>query len=189
MRRARAQDRTEITFASTKFFGMETIVEVVEAYNQAQDKVQVTYIELPPPSASTEVHQALMQQLARRSGTLPAAPSGVTPFPSTIQSADTAPPDRPRAGWPSSPRSRVPSDVRSGRPSKAKISSPPWPRTGKSTGIVRRRRPAPDLPHQALCASLTQAEASCIVRVRRRAHATTGAWRSAIWMTARSRLR
>jgi trehalose/maltose transport system substrate-binding protein len=68
-RRARAQDRTEITFASAKFFGMETIAEVVEAYNQAQDKVQVTYIELPPPSASTEVHQALVQQLARRSGT------------------------------------------------------------------------------------------------------------------------
>jgi trehalose/maltose transport system substrate-binding protein len=69
MRRVRAQDRTEITFASAKFFGMETIAEVVEAYNQAQDKVQVTYIELPPPSASTEVHQALVQQLARRSGT------------------------------------------------------------------------------------------------------------------------
>jgi multiple sugar transport system substrate-binding protein len=31
--------------------------------------VHVTYIELPPPSASTEVHQALVQQLARRSGT------------------------------------------------------------------------------------------------------------------------
>jgi multiple sugar transport system substrate-binding protein len=29
----------------------------------------VTYIELPPPSASTEVHQALVQQLARRNGT------------------------------------------------------------------------------------------------------------------------
>jgi multiple sugar transport system substrate-binding protein len=69
MRRARGQSRTEITFASAKFFGMETIAEVVEAYNQAQDEVQVTYIELPPPSASTEVHQALVQQLARRSGT------------------------------------------------------------------------------------------------------------------------
>jgi multiple sugar transport system substrate-binding protein len=30
-RRARAQDRTEITFASAKFFGKETIAEVVEA--------------------------------------------------------------------------------------------------------------------------------------------------------------
>jgi multiple sugar transport system substrate-binding protein len=69
VRSGRAQDRTEITFASAKFFGMETIAEVVDAYNQAQDKVQVTYIELPPPSASTEVHQALVQQLARRSGT------------------------------------------------------------------------------------------------------------------------
>ena len=38
-------------------------------YNQAQGKVHVTYIELPPPSASTEVHQGLVQQLARRNGT------------------------------------------------------------------------------------------------------------------------
>jgi multiple sugar transport system substrate-binding protein len=66
--RARAADRTEITFASAKFFGKETIAEVVEAYNQAQSKVHVTYVELPPPSSSTEVHQALVQQLARRNG-------------------------------------------------------------------------------------------------------------------------
>jgi multiple sugar transport system substrate-binding protein len=68
-RRARAADRTEITFASAKFFGKETVGQVVEAYNQAQSKVHVTYIELPPPSSSTEVHQALVQQLARRNGT------------------------------------------------------------------------------------------------------------------------
>jgi trehalose/maltose transport system substrate-binding protein len=68
VRRARAQSRTEITFASAKFFGKETIAEVVESYNQAQDKVHVTYTELPPPSSSTEVHQALVQQLARRNG-------------------------------------------------------------------------------------------------------------------------
>ncbi|HEX4764938.1 MAG TPA: ABC transporter substrate-binding protein [Lichenihabitans sp.] len=68
-RRARAADRTEISFASAKFFGKETIAQVVDAYNQAQGKVHVTYVELPPPSASTEVHQALVQQLARRSGT------------------------------------------------------------------------------------------------------------------------
>ncbi|MBB3997870.1 ABC transporter substrate-binding protein [Aureimonas pseudogalii] len=66
---ARAQSRTEITFASAKFFGKQTIAEVVEMYNQAQSKVHVKYIELPPPSSSTEVHQALVQQLARRSGT------------------------------------------------------------------------------------------------------------------------
>jgi multiple sugar transport system substrate-binding protein len=68
VRRAHAQSRTEITFASAKFFGKETIAEVVESYNQAQDKVHVTYTELPPPSSSTEVHQALVQQLARRNG-------------------------------------------------------------------------------------------------------------------------
>ena len=67
--RARAADRVEITFASAKFFGKETLAEVVEAYNQAQSKVHVTYVELPPPSSSTEVHQALVQQLARRNGT------------------------------------------------------------------------------------------------------------------------
>ncbi len=59
---------TEITFASAKFFAKETIAEVVEAYNGAQSKVHVTYKELPPPSSSTEVHQALVQQLARRNG-------------------------------------------------------------------------------------------------------------------------
>jgi len=68
-RRARAQDRTEITFASAKFFGKQTMADVVEAYNQGQSKVKVNYVELPPPSSSTEVHQALVQQLARKSGT------------------------------------------------------------------------------------------------------------------------
>jgi multiple sugar transport system substrate-binding protein len=68
-RRARAADRTEITFASAKFFGKETIAQVVDAYNQSQGKVRVTYVELPPPSASTEVHQSLVQQLARKTGT------------------------------------------------------------------------------------------------------------------------
>ncbi len=68
-RRARAADRTEITFASAKFFGKETMAQVVEAYNQAQGKIHVTYVELPPPSSSTEVHQALVQQLARKTGT------------------------------------------------------------------------------------------------------------------------
>ena len=63
------RDRAEITFASAKIFGKETIAQVVDAYNQAQGKVHVTYVELPPPSSSTEVHQALVQQLARRSGT------------------------------------------------------------------------------------------------------------------------
>jgi multiple sugar transport system substrate-binding protein len=59
---------TEITFSSAKFFGKETIAEVVDAYNSSQDKIHVTYKELPPPSSSTEVHQGLVQQLARRNG-------------------------------------------------------------------------------------------------------------------------
>jgi multiple sugar transport system substrate-binding protein len=58
----------EITFSSAKFFGKETIAEVAEAFNSSQDKIHVTYKELPPPSSSTEVHQGLVQQLARRNG-------------------------------------------------------------------------------------------------------------------------
>jgi multiple sugar transport system substrate-binding protein len=68
-RRARAAARTEITFASTKIFGKQTVGQLAEAYNEAQSKVHVSYIELPPPSSSTEVHQSLVQQLARKNGT------------------------------------------------------------------------------------------------------------------------
>jgi multiple sugar transport system substrate-binding protein len=68
-RRAHAAGRTEITFTSAKFFGKQTMSEVVDAYNQSQSKIHVTYVELPPPSASTEVHQALVQQLVRKTGT------------------------------------------------------------------------------------------------------------------------
>ena len=67
-RRARAQSRSEITFASAKFFGKYGIGEIVDTFNQSQERVHVTFQELPPPSSSTEVHQALVQQLARRSG-------------------------------------------------------------------------------------------------------------------------
>ena len=69
VKRARAADRTEITFASAKFYGKETMAQVIDVYNQSQGRVHVSYVELPPPSSSTEVHQALVQQLARRSGT------------------------------------------------------------------------------------------------------------------------
>ncbi|MGH7122215.1 MAG: ABC transporter substrate-binding protein [Acetobacteraceae bacterium] len=67
-RRARAAAPTKITFASAKFFGKETVAQVVESYNASQNRVHVTYVELPPPSSSTEVHQLLVQQLARRNG-------------------------------------------------------------------------------------------------------------------------
>jgi len=66
--RAAGSNPTEITFTSAKFFGKQTIAEVAEAYNASQNKIRVVYKELPPPSSSTEVHQALVQQLARRNG-------------------------------------------------------------------------------------------------------------------------
>ena len=66
--RARAQSPAEITFASAKFFGKYGIGEIVDTFNQSQERVHVTFLELPPPSSSTEVHQALVQQLARRNG-------------------------------------------------------------------------------------------------------------------------
>jgi multiple sugar transport system substrate-binding protein len=55
----------ELTFASAKFYGKQTIAEVVDAFNSSQSQIHVTYKELPPPSSSTEVHQTLVQQLAR----------------------------------------------------------------------------------------------------------------------------
>jgi multiple sugar transport system substrate-binding protein len=67
-RRAVAASPVELTFASAKFYGKETIAEVVNAFNSSQGNIRVTYKELPPPSSSTEVHQTLVQQLARRNG-------------------------------------------------------------------------------------------------------------------------
>jgi multiple sugar transport system substrate-binding protein len=67
-RRVYAADAVELTFASAKFYGKQTIAEVVNAFNDSQTKIRVTYKELPPPSSSTEVHQSLVQQLARRNG-------------------------------------------------------------------------------------------------------------------------
>jgi multiple sugar transport system substrate-binding protein len=67
-RRVWAAGAVELTFASAKFYGKQTIAEVVEAFNSSQSKIHVTYKELPPPSSSTEVHQTLVQQLARRNG-------------------------------------------------------------------------------------------------------------------------
>jgi len=67
-RRVYAAGPVELTFTSAKFYGKQTIAEVVSAFNDAQPKIRVTYKELPPPSSSTEVHQSLVQQLARRNG-------------------------------------------------------------------------------------------------------------------------
>jgi multiple sugar transport system substrate-binding protein len=60
--------RTEITFASARFFSTDTMQQVIETYNKSQNSVHVSYIELPPPSSSIEVHQQLVQQLARKNG-------------------------------------------------------------------------------------------------------------------------
>jgi multiple sugar transport system substrate-binding protein len=60
---------TQITFSSARFYGKSNMSQIVDAYNKSQSKVHVTYQELPPPSSSTEVHQTLVQQLARKDGT------------------------------------------------------------------------------------------------------------------------
>lgn len=60
--------RTEISFASARFFSTDTMQQVIESYNKSQNSVHVSYVELPPPSSSIEVHQQLVQQLARKNG-------------------------------------------------------------------------------------------------------------------------
>src|SRR5262245_49382810 len=57
IRPARAQGRAEITFASAAFFGKETFGDLCKTFNESQDRISVKYIELPPPSSSTEVYQ------------------------------------------------------------------------------------------------------------------------------------
>jgi hypothetical protein len=61
--------KAQITFASARFFATDTMQQVIDSYNKSQNAVQVSYVELPPPSSSTEVHQQLVQQLARKNGT------------------------------------------------------------------------------------------------------------------------
>ncbi|NUB45257.1 ABC transporter substrate-binding protein [Fertoebacter nigrum] len=67
--RARAQSRVEISFASAAFFGKESFGDLCDTFNESQDRIFVRFIELPPPSSSTEVFQGLVQQLARADGT------------------------------------------------------------------------------------------------------------------------
>jgi multiple sugar transport system substrate-binding protein len=62
--------KTELTFASAKFYGKSNIGAIVEEFNGSQSKIHVTYRELPPPSSSTEVHQQLVQSLSRGDGSL-----------------------------------------------------------------------------------------------------------------------
>jgi multiple sugar transport system substrate-binding protein len=65
---ANAADRINLTFASAKFFGKRTVAEMVDVFNQSQSRIMVRYDELPPPSSSTEVHQGLVQRLAKKDG-------------------------------------------------------------------------------------------------------------------------
>src|SRR5260370_25679627 len=65
-RRVYAAGPVELTFASAKFYGKQTIAEVVSAFNDSQTKIRVTYKELPPPISPTEVHKSFVHQLARR---------------------------------------------------------------------------------------------------------------------------
>jgi multiple sugar transport system substrate-binding protein len=62
--------RTELTFASAKFFGRSNLGEIVEEFNDSQRSIHVTFRELPPPSSSTEVHQQLVQSLGRGDGSI-----------------------------------------------------------------------------------------------------------------------
>ena len=63
---------TTITFATAKFVGTGSlsIRQVVDEYNASQSKIKVNYRELPPPASSTEVHQQLVQSLARKDDSL-----------------------------------------------------------------------------------------------------------------------
>lgn len=62
--------RTELTFASARFFGRSNLGQIVEEFNGSQSNIHVTYRELPPPSSSTEVHQQLVQSLGRDDGSI-----------------------------------------------------------------------------------------------------------------------
>jgi multiple sugar transport system substrate-binding protein len=62
--------RTELTFASAKFYGKSNLGQIVEQFNQSQSKIHVKYRELPPPSSSTEVHQQLVQTVGRGDGSV-----------------------------------------------------------------------------------------------------------------------
>lgn len=69
VRNAQAKGRAEISFASASFFGKETFGDLINSFNESQDRITVKHIALPPPSSSTEVYQGLIQQLARHNGT------------------------------------------------------------------------------------------------------------------------
>lgn len=60
----------EVVFASAQFTGSVSLRSYVDAYNRSQRKYRVTFRPLPPPSASTQVHQHLVQLLGRQDGSI-----------------------------------------------------------------------------------------------------------------------
>ena len=58
-----AEEQVTIKFASMKTFGVETMPGLIEKFEAANPNIKVEYIELPPPSMSTEIHQYLMTTL------------------------------------------------------------------------------------------------------------------------------
>lgn len=62
--------RKTINFVTTAVSGTSTMEDYVKAYNQSQDKYEVTVRQLPSQSSSTEVHQQLVQQLSRKDGSI-----------------------------------------------------------------------------------------------------------------------
>jgi len=68
----RAQGRTEISFSSAKFFGRQSVADVVTMFNESQDRILVSYDELPRSSQvmgalntlPKELHQLSIRHLA-----------------------------------------------------------------------------------------------------------------------------
>ena len=62
-KRARAAARTEIVFASAPFFSLESIRELMAAYNGAQNAVHASYLELPSAADGVALHKRLVALL------------------------------------------------------------------------------------------------------------------------------
>lgn len=56
--------QTEITFASMKTFGANTMPDLIDQFEQENPDIKVNYVEMPAPSQSTEIHQYLVTNLA-----------------------------------------------------------------------------------------------------------------------------
>lgn len=56
--------QTEITFASIKTFGTNTMPDLIHQFEQENPDIKINYVEMPAPSQSTEIHQYLVTNLA-----------------------------------------------------------------------------------------------------------------------------